>query len=378
MSDPTVSGHGVRNPLVAVVAETGGVAPLVGEALAQIAERGIPGWESDLILSGRPAASGNVDSSGRGPAASGNVDSSGRGPAASGNVDSSGRGPAAAADALAGSHCDLVHVWTSGPLGTAWLRAAQARDVPAIATYDPAAPALGYYDLSALVLSPCAAADARLFEAGVGPERIARLRRGVDMRLYHPARYSPEVLPEPPERAFNVLHVGGRSLELASDAFLIAHDRSPQLRLVLAGAGRRAGLPKGASALLLPQLDREQLASVLASSDMLLVTDTADVFGDWILEAQASGLPVLAVDAGAAPELIANGRSGCLVPPDPAALAAAIRGLARRATVLERLATGGLLAIRERSWDISLAKLADAYRLAARARAPIPEVARAA
>jgi glycogen(starch) synthase len=83
---------------------------------------------------------------------------------------------------------------------------------------------------------------------------------------------------------------------------------------------------------------------------------------------------VLAVDAGAAAELIENGRTGSLVPPDPVALSAAIVGLARRATLLERLATGGLRATRERSWQSSLGQLAGIY-----ARALAPEsVARAA
>ena len=86
-----------------------------------------------------------------------------------------------------------------------------------------------------------------------------------------------------------------------------------------------------------------------------------DAFAQAVLEAQASGLPVLAVDTGGAAELIENGRSGCLVAPDPAALGSAIRGLARRAALQDRLATGGLMAVRERTWERSLAQLAAGY-----------------
>ena len=53
---------------------------------------------------------------------------------------------------------------------------------------------------------------------------------------------------------------------------------------------------------------------------------------------------MLAVDGGDAATLIENGRSGFLVPDDAAALADAIRWLCRRATLRERLATGGRLA----------------------------------
>ena len=62
------------------------------------------------------------------------------------------------------------------------------------------------------------------------------------------------------------------------------------------------------------------------------------------MAAQRGGLPVLAVDGGDAAALIENGRSGFLVPDDAAALADAIRWLCRRATLRERLATGGRLA----------------------------------
>jgi glycosyltransferase involved in cell wall biosynthesis len=57
---------------------------------------------------------------------------------------------------------------------------------------------------------------------------------------------------------------------------------------------------------------------------------------------------VLAVDGGEAAALIENGRSGFLVPDDPVALTDAIRWLSRRATLRERLATGGRLARGER------------------------------
>jgi glycosyltransferase involved in cell wall biosynthesis len=70
------------------------------------------------------------------------------------------------------------------------------------------------------------------------------------------------------------------------------------------------------------------------------------------------------VDAGAGRELIDTGRNGCLVPPQANALAAALRGLARRATLRERLSTGGLLAAAQNSWDRSLGQLGGAYGLA--------------
>ena len=53
-----------------------------------------------------------------------------------------------------------------------------------------------------------------------------------------------------------------------------------------------------------------------------------DTFGNVVLEAQASGLPVVAVAAGGPAELIESGRSGLLCPPDPAVIGAAVARLA--------------------------------------------------
>jgi glycosyltransferase involved in cell wall biosynthesis len=337
MSDPSVIGDRDATVRVAIVADAIGGAPGLEQTLAQIAEHGVPGCHLELIVSG-------------------------------------------ACDARS---YDVVHIFTHGPLGGAWLRGARALETPVATSYDPTASPALYHD-GDVVLSPSRAADVSLYEHGISPGRIARFQRGVDIRCYHPARYAPDALPAAPEPSFNVLHVGEHGLELAAEAFLVARDRDPHLRLVLANGGTAYRARLGSRAVFLGELGPEQLARVYASSDLLLLTDCHDLFGDSVLEAQASGLPVLAVDAGAAPELIWNGRSGCLVSADPTAVAAAIRGLARRAAVLERLVTGGLRAIRERSWEGSLRQLADAYALAieaARTRgdeAAVPEVARAA
>lgn len=83
-----------------------------------------------------------------------------------------------------------------------------------------------------------------------------------------------------------------------------------------------------------------------------------------ILEAQASGLPVIAVDAGGPRELIAHTRTGWLCPPDADLLAAALTDLARRPALRERLSAAGLEAVRHRSWTSALRQLADGYRRA--------------
>ena len=72
----------------------------------------------------------------------------------------------------------------------------------------------------------------------------------------------------------------------------------------------------------------DELAAAYASADLFLFCSQTDTFGQVILEAQASGLPVVAVAAGGPAELVADGRSGVLCPPRVDDLADAVVSLA--------------------------------------------------
>ena len=141
-----------------------------------------------------------------------------------------------------------------------------------------------------------------------------------------------------------------RVRELAA-AFLAARDHDPRLHLLVAGAGsERDWLEShlGHAATFLGALTREQVAELAWQADLLVCPTTAADTAETIIAAQRGGVAVLAVDGGEAAALIENGRSGFLVPDDAVALSDAIRWLSRRATLRERLATGGRIAACER------------------------------
>ncbi|HTE59224.1 MAG TPA: glycosyltransferase, partial [Solirubrobacteraceae bacterium] len=296
-------------------------------------------------------------------------------------------GVPAIVDALAEGRYELLHVCTPGPVGVAGALTGRMLGLPLAGSYhteltayaqlrsgDPRVVlgmqlALGaFYGQCGVVLSPSAAADATLGELGVEPDRIGRWDRGVDVARFSPAKRDPGRFPTD---RINVLYAGRmtreKGVDLLADAFLSARARDPRLHLVLAGGGpeeQRLRTRLGRSATFLGWLDGEELAATYASADLFLFSSQTDTFGQVVLEAQASGLPVVAVGAGGPAELIADGRSGLLCPPRPEALAGAVAGLAGSRAMRERLARGGLAAVRERTWDASLGRLAAGWHRA--------------
>jgi len=290
-------------------------------------------------------------------------------------------------DALAEGHYELVHVCAPGPAGVAGAMCGRMLGLPLAGSYhteltayaqlrsgDPRVVlgmqlALGaFYGQCGVVLSPSAAADATLGELGVEPQRIGRWDRGVDVACFSPAKRDPDRFPS--DRV-SVLYAGRltreKGVDLLADAFLAGRARDPRLHLVLAGGGpeeERLRTRLGRAATFLGWLDGAELAVAYASADLFLFCSQTDTFGQVVLEAQASGLPVVAAAAGGPAELIADGRSGLLCAPRPEALAGAVAGLAGSRAMRERLARGGLAAVRDRTWEASLGRLAAGWRRA--------------
>ncbi|MFC4671035.1 glycosyltransferase family 4 protein [Seohaeicola nanhaiensis] len=120
-----------------------------------------------------------------------------------------------------------------------------------------------------------------------------------------------------------------KNIRLAIEALERARHHNPGLRALLFGA-----IPISAD-LPLPDWveyheapDQADIPQLYASCDLWLFPSREEGFGLPILEAMACRTPVLATDAGAAPDLI-DGRNGRILPHDPEAFAAAILEFAR-------------------------------------------------
>jgi glycosyltransferase involved in cell wall biosynthesis/predicted metal-dependent phosphoesterase TrpH len=288
-------------------------------------------------------------------------------------------------EALAEGRYDLVHLCSPGPAGVAALLTARVMDLPVLGSYhtelaayaglrsaDPMLEAFAhgamamFYSQCEVVLSPSDASDGVLNGLGIPAERVGRWDRGVDL-----ARFSPDRRRRAGDERIDVLYSGRltreKGADLLADAFLAAHARDPRLHLVLAGGGPEEHALRarvGAHATFLGWLEGEALADAYADADLFLFASRTDTFGQVLLEAQASGLPVIAVAEGGPCSIVADGVTGLLRPADAGALAGAVVALAADPDARARLAGAARAAVAERTWDRALERLAQGYRRA--------------
>ncbi len=360
---------------VALVADGVGGTHGVTRTLEQIRERGVPGFDVEIV-----GTDPNVD---RRLSAVAEVEIPFY-PGLKVGVPSL----PAIVETLAEGRYDLVHVCAPGPSGIAALAIAKVMELPVLGSYhtelaayaglrggDPtlelsARMALGaFYGQCDRVLTPSPQSDEVVRDLGIADERIGRWDRGVDL-----ARFDPDKRLEGlcgPEGAFTVLYAGRltkeKGVDLLAATFLEARRRDSRLHLVLAGGGPEEGQLRaalGEHATFLGWLAGEELAAAYASADAFLFASRTDTFGQVLLEAQASGLPVLAVAEGGPLSIVEDGVSGLLREPSAGALAEALVELAAQPLLRERLRAAGLASVRGRTWERALGRLADGYRAA--------------
>ncbi|HEX4601278.1 MAG TPA: glycosyltransferase family 1 protein [Gemmatimonadales bacterium] len=259
---------------------------------------------------------------------------------------------------------DVVHVHTEGALGLAGRRYALQRQLPLVTTFHTNFPQYSrhygvglleplvwrwlqwFHRPAQLTFTPGEGVRDELVRRGIG--RAAVWGRGVDTQFFHPARRDASWRRwlAGGENTPIVLHVGRlareKNLDVLIDAWLLAHETLGERALfVVAGEGplaRRieARLP---FVRLLGFLPRHDLAKIYASADLCVFPSHTETCGLVALEAMASGIPVIAADAGGFRESVRSGVSGMLVAPhDPRAYADAVTTLIQDAP--QRLAFG--------------------------------------
>lgn len=119
------------------------------------------------------------------------------------------------------------------------------------------------------------------------------------------------------------------------------------------------------------RIDNANIASLYASADCMINSSTVDNMPVSILEAFASGVPVVSTCAGGIPDMVEHGVSGLLVPVgDDVAMAREVLGILQNPELALSLRQAGLADAEKYAWPQVRAKLLDAYiRLATPGRA---------
>lgn len=171
---------------------------------------------------------------------------------------------------------------------------------------------------------------------GVPASRITQIYNGVDTTKFYPSAGSSDDFPLAKPGQFIIGTVGRMQpvkdqLTLAK-AFIRLMDIAPQFRnkarLHIIGDGplRNESIAlleaAGYSDLAWLPGSRNDVPELMRLMDIFVLPSLAEGISNTILEAMATGLPVIATNVGGNPELVTDGSTGALIPPaDPEAMA---------------------------------------------------------
>lgn len=161
--------------------------------------------------------------------------------------------------------------------------------------------------------------------------------------------------------------------ETAIRAFLTVHRKHPDTTLTIAGSGPLAESLRALAENLglvdavkfTGRLDREEMAQAYRNADIAINPSLVDNMPNSVLEAMASGIPVVSTNVGGVPYIVADGQTALLVPPgSPDVMAEAILKLINDCDLSERLIINGLTEVRKYTWQRVWPILADIYHQA--------------
>lgn len=245
--------------------------------------------------------------------------------------------PGAVGSALRRFAPDVVHVITEGLIGGAGRRHARRHDLPLVTSYHTDFPRYAaryagqwavepvrnylrrFHGAAVLTQTPSEATRDELRSLGLSQAVV--WGRGVDARHFTPARRSEER-----RKALGasgrqmVLHVSRLAVEKDVETLITAFQLAEEalgrtVTFVVAGDGPKAAEVRAALpfATHLGFLDRQTLANLYADADLFVFPSPTETCGLVLLEAMASGVPVIASDRGGVQENLRPGLNGLQV-----------------------------------------------------------------
>jgi len=278
---------------------------------------------------------------------------------------------------------DVVHIMANS--GWSWhffaapaILVARWRGVPSVVNYRGGEAATFLADSHALVRFILRGSSALVVPSRYlhGVFSKHRIESDVVPNIIDLNRFRPRTEP----RSRNELHLlVPRNLEPIYDvdsalrALQIVRRTLPQVRMTVAGSGpERERLEQLANDLGVAEatefcgrVDRDVMASLYRDADVVINPSLVDNMPNSVLEALASGVPVVSTNVGGVPYIVRDGVTALLVPPRaPAELAAALRRVLEDATLAAELCQNGLRDVRQYAWSQVRDQWARVYQLA--------------
>ena len=190
----------------------------------------------------------------------------------------------------------------------------------------------------------------RIYPLGVGDDRMSVMPNGLDTEKFRPGLDTSALRRELglPEGTPVVLFVaaihprkGLRYLLEASEGIIARH---PQVQFLIVGDGPEAAEMRARAARIDPTRFifagfRRDIPQVLNLTTVNVLPSLREGLPQAILEAYASGVPVVATNVGGVRDILKDGENGFLIPPrDPAAIATAVSALLDDEALRQRIA----------------------------------------
>lgn len=161
--------------------------------------------------------------------------------------------------------------------------------------------------------------------------------------------------------------------ESAIHAFKLVLAHRPSARMTIAGGGPEAERLRAVALMLgversvqfVGRLDHDAMAELYRGADIALNPSRADNMPNSLLEAMASGVPIVSTNVGGVPFMVQDGATALLVEAgDVQAMAGAIVRLLEDRNLWLRLSAAGLKQVSEYTWGRVAPELAAVYRRA--------------
>ncbi len=240
---------------------------------------------------------------------------------------------------------NFTHIMAStpGPVGLAALAISRILDIPIYGTYHTAFPQYAaeltgdnameelawklmvwFYNQLDIVYVPSKATGVELVNKGIRQSKIRLYPRGIDINRFHPASRNGfwTSAYQIPKNSIKLIYVGRISKEKNLDVLCRAYNKlsliKPDLQLIVVGDGPyRREMTKAlehTNTRFTGYLEGDDLVKAYASSDLFIFPSSTDTFGNVVLEAQASGIPVIVTDSGGPQENLIDGDTGMIIP----------------------------------------------------------------